>query len=140
MANGFSNIDVATLVGVVPTTVSKWRRRYLDEGPAFVAGEAWGGRRRNLLDPEAEAEFVAAFEQVARRGELVTVNVILAALCEQVGRDVHPRNVYRMLERHGWRKVVPRPAHPGASSERREAFKETSQRSWQPPSATIPDP
>jgi hypothetical protein len=31
-----------------------------------------------------------------------------------------------LLNRHRWRKIVPRPAHPKADKEKREEFKKTS--------------
>jgi len=30
-----------------------------------------------------------------------------------------------MLERHGWRKIAPRPSHPKADPQAQEAFKKT---------------
>jgi hypothetical protein len=33
--------------------------------------------------------------------------------------------VYRMLDRHGWRKLVPRPRHPKADVAAQAAFKKT---------------
>jgi Winged helix-turn helix len=40
-----------------------------------------------------------------------------------VGRPVHHSVVYRALPRQGWRKITPRPKHPNANEEAREAFK-----------------
>ena len=51
---------------------------------------------------------------------------MIAALADQTGRRVDQTTMYRMLERHGWRKVMPRPTHPDGDPERRAAFKETS--------------
>ena len=36
--------------------------------------------------------------------------------------------IYRLLERHGWRKVVPRPRHPKADVAAQAAFKKTAPR------------
>jgi transposase len=33
--------------------------------------------------------------------------------------------IYRLLERHGWRKVMPRPRHPKADVAAQAAFKKT---------------
>src|SRR3982751_3398415 len=43
-----------------------------------------------------------------------------------LGRPVHPSVVYRALPRPGWRKVIPRPRHPKANEEAREAFKKVT--------------
>jgi len=45
---------------------------------------------------------------------------------ERVGKSVAPSTIYRMLERHGWRKVVPRPRHPKANRAGQAACKRTS--------------
>ncbi|HEY5344316.1 MAG TPA: winged helix-turn-helix domain-containing protein, partial [Solirubrobacteraceae bacterium] len=45
-------------------------------------------------------------------------------LAQRSGRPVGPSTLYRILKRHGWRKVVPRPRHPDADPERQEAFKQ----------------
>lgn len=129
MAAGCGNGQVADVIGRSKTTVSEWRSRYLREGEAFVRMQGWGGRRNELLDEDAERTFVEGFERAAERGELVTVSVIHQALVDLTGEAVWPKTVYRMLERHGWRKIVPRPTHPKADPERREAFKQTSPRS-----------
>jgi Winged helix-turn helix len=36
--------------------------------------------------------------------------------------------MYRLLNRHGWRKLVPRPVHPKANKEEQEQFKKTLRR------------
>ena len=138
MAAGCTNGQVATLVGRNITTVSEWRSRYLREGASFVCAQGWGGRRHELLDEDAERAFVEGFERASERGELVTVSVIHQALVDLTGERVWPATVYRMLERHGWRKIVPRPTHPQADPERREAFKQTSRPMLQPPARETP--
>ncbi len=45
---------------------------------------------------------------------------------ELVGRTVHKTTIYRLLERHQWRKIVPRQSHPKADPKEQEAFKKTS--------------
>jgi len=42
---------------------------------------------------------------------------------EALGRCVPPSTVYRMLDRHKWRKVMPRPKHPKSKPEEQEAYK-----------------
>lgn len=40
----------------------------------------------------------------------------------QVGKAVAPSTIYRLLDRLGWRKVVPRPRHPEADVAAQAAF------------------
>ena len=46
---------------------------------------------------------------------------------QEIGHKVPPSTIYRMLERHGWRKIVPRPSHPKADPESQASFKKTLQ-------------
>jgi hypothetical protein len=41
-----------------------------------------------------------------------------------VGHPVAKTTGYRVLKRHQWRKVVPRPRHPKRSAVEQEAFKQ----------------
>jgi len=42
----------------------------------------------------------------AATGNLVVVSPIRAALAQRLGQPVKPSVVYRLLARHGWRKVA----------------------------------
>ena len=84
-----------------------------------------GGRRHQHLSADAEAELLAPFAAQAQAGGLLHVSEIKHALEQQVGNTVAASTVYRMLDRHGWRKVVPRPRHPKADTQAQDAFKKT---------------
>ncbi len=55
----------------------------------------------------------------------------------QVGHEVHKSTISRLLQRHGWRKPMPRPVHPQASAEVQEQFKKTSQPALRLPSRPV---
>jgi hypothetical protein len=42
--------------------------------------------------------------------------------------EVHITSISRLLDRHGWRKLVPRPRHPKANAAEQAAFKKTLRR------------
>ena len=92
-----------------------------------------GGRRRALLSPEEEVRFLEDFREQAQRGELVTVAPLVSALEEKLGREVSDINIYNMLKRNNWRKLMPDTRHPKNDPATGEAFKKTSQKSWHPP-------
>ena len=46
---------------------------------------------------------------------------------KKVGHPVARFTIYRLLERHDWRKIAPRPRHPKADSEDQDAFKKMAQ-------------
>jgi hypothetical protein len=59
----------------------------------------------------------------------VTVKLIHLAFEQHIGHTVDDSTIYRLLERHQWRKVMPRSYHPDADPEAQAAFKKTSVRS-----------
>ena len=44
----------------------------------------------------------------------------------RLGHSAHLISVYRLLKRHRWRKIVPRPEHVGAREESQDEFKKNS--------------
>jgi len=138
LALGWAAKDVAEAVGLSRSSVYRRKTEYLSQGEDTLSTDGWGGRRGGVLTPEEEAEFVAHFEDAAREGQLVTAAMMLSELERRCGESPDSSTLYRILARHGWRKVIPRPRHPQADPVRQEAFKETSQRCWRPPAQTIP--
>ena len=67
-----------------------------------------------------------AFEVTSRLHDGEQDELAVAILEELLGHGVHHSTVYRLLERNGWRKVVPRPFHIESKQEVQEDFKKTS--------------
>lgn len=126
LALGRSADDVAEIVSWKPRTVYNRKREFLERGEQALLAAEWGGRRQATLTTGQEAELVEALTVKAARGALVTVKSVKDAVEQVAGRSVNRMVVYRLMWRHSWRKIVPRPSHPNADPERREAFKETS--------------
>ncbi|MDR2697515.1 MAG: winged helix-turn-helix domain-containing protein [Holophagales bacterium] len=70
-----------------------------------------------------EAEFLGGFLKAAGDASVLVAGEIKAVLEARLGRKVHETTVYRMLKRHGWRKVAPGPRHPRQDPKAAEAFK-----------------
>ena len=79
---------------------------------------------------EQERQVLSPFFARAQTGELATAGEIKQAFEAQVGHEVDESTIYRLLARHGWRKLVPRPVHPKASKEEQEQLKKTLRRRW----------
>jgi transposase len=90
-----------------------------------AADRNWGGRRQSLLTPEEEVAFLKPWLESAATGNLVVVSPIRAALAQRLGQPIKPSVVYRLLARHGWRKVAPDTRHPKNKPEVQEAWKKT---------------
>lgn len=82
-----------------------------------------GGRRRQYLTLEQEKTFLAPFFTQAERGEIATVAHIQHAFEAKVEHEVDDSTIYRLLHRHNWRKLMPRPRHPQADPQVQDQFK-----------------
>ncbi len=97
---------------------------------------SWGGRRRFTMTLEEEREFLADWEDRALAGAIHSVFPIHDALEKRLGHDIILSTTYRILERHGWKKVYPekRPLTSISGGERNA--KRHATRLWMPPLAT----
>lgn len=125
---GLSADQVATALGWLPTSVRRLQAQYLREGEAALRTVGRGGRRHQNLTLDEEQQLLQRFSSQAERGGMLEVSRFKQAYEEAVGHRVPKSTVYRMLARHGWRKIAPRPRHPQADVARQEAFKKNSRR------------
>ena len=126
---GLSAPPIAQAWGWKPQSVRPLPSDYAHAGEAVLWGKPTGGRRHAHFTAEQEKALLAPFLEQAKAGGVLVVGPVQIAYEKALGRSVHPSVVTRALHRQGWRKVVPRPQHPKASEEVREAFKKHYQRS-----------
>jgi hypothetical protein len=91
-----------------------------------------------------ERALLQPLHQQAQAGQLITARSLKARYETRVGRAVPDSTVYRLLARHQWRRVSPRPKHSKDNPAARAAFKKTSGQSrgrggWAPASPLAPD-
>jgi transposase len=120
--------EIATHCGVSKDMVHQVISRYNRCGVAAVETAGKGGRHHEYLSLEHEQEFLAPFFARAERGEIATAAEIKQAFERRVGHEVEESTIYRLLNRHGWRKLAPRPRHPKSNKEAQEQVKKTLQR------------
>jgi transposase len=118
--------EIALEVGLARQTVHNLVAAYNRHGPSALETAGKGQRQRAYLSLEQERAVVEPFLKQSEVGQVSTGLPIKAALEEVVGHQVAKTTVYRLLKRHQWRKVVPRPRHPQGSAAEQEAFKKTS--------------
>jgi transposase len=92
----------------------------------------WGGRRRALMSYQEEQDFLAPWVEKAAAGGILVVSPLRAALAQKLGRKVAATVLYRMLARHGWRKVAPDTRHPKSDPAVQEAWKKNFRKRWFP--------
>ena len=124
---GYSAVQIADMVGFKIQTIRNLHAAYLKEGEAVLCMIGKGGRYRSNLSAEEENALLAAFEVDGKLGEIVEVSQIHQAYEQRLGRPVPNSTVYRLLHRHGWRKLAPRGQHPKGDAGRIEGFKKTFQ-------------
>jgi transposase len=108
---------IARHTGVARDFVHYVVEKYNHHGPASIEQDRRGGRFHAYLSRADEEAFLAPFAKQAETGTLVTVTTIQRAFERRVGRSVHVSTIYKLLDRHNWRKVRPRPHHPKADPE-----------------------
>jgi len=122
--------EIARLLGWNPNSVQRVWGRYRTEGEAALLGRPCGGRRHAYLTPEEEDALLAPFLAEAEAGGVLVAAPIQAAYQARVGRAVPPSPLYRLLARHGWRKVAPRRRHPAQQDGVQDEFKGGSVGWW----------
>ncbi len=93
----------------------------------------WGGRRHYSMTIEEERDFLRPWEARAIAGGVLSVSPVHAALVERLGHSIPISTTYRLLARHGWRKVQPDTKHPKSKPVIQEEFKKTPLGLWRPP-------
>lgn len=121
----------ADILGISRRTVFRNRQyiRHQDD----TKRNSWGGRRRSSMTMEEEKEFLAQWEGRAKSGGVLSVPPIHAALVERLGHDIPISTTYRLLARHGWRKVQPDTKHPKSDPAAQDEFKKNYRKWWMPP-------
>jgi transposase len=117
----------AKVLGRSRSTVLRFRSTFkqLHSG-GKPSARNWGGRRYGHLSVEEERRFLSRFLQQAEEGGVIVVSEIKRAFESLIGKKVAKTTIYRLLDRHGWRKIMPRPRHPGSDPKARKGFKKTS--------------
>ncbi len=118
----------AEVLGLSRDRVCVLRRQFgeLSKSSQAASGERRGGRRRELMSIEEEKAFLDPWIAQAETGSVLVVPPIHLALEERVGHKIPKSTVYRLLARHGWRKVTPDTRHPKGDEAVREEFKKNS--------------
>ena len=124
--HGMSIKDTASLLGCSSRWVSHVRKSFIEQGLSTVS-KNFGGRRRANMSMSEEEEFLASFKDRAKSGGILVVSEIHAELEKVLSRKVHLSAVYKLLHRHGWRKLAPRKRNIKSDPLAQEAWKKNSQ-------------
>lgn len=128
---GLDASQTAEVLGISERTV--FRNRSSVSNQDAKRQNTWGGRRHHNMTIEEERDFLRPWEARAIEGGVLSVPPVHAALVERLGRSIPMSTTYRLLARHGWRKVQPDTKHPKSKPVIQEEFKKTPSGLWQPP-------
>lgn len=129
---GLTLEETADLLGVGTASINRLQIR-LDLCHTLASGKRnWGGRRQSLLSPQEEIDFLKPWAEQARDAGLLVLSPIRAALAQRVGHPVKASVVWRLMARHGWRKVAPDTKHPKNDPKIMAAWKKNFRKRWRP--------
>ena len=121
--HGFLPKQIAQITGYSAGTIYNLHSRYLREGDRIFDLGRPGGRNAAYMSPLVETAFLSPFIKAGDAGGILEVGPIHKAHCAKVGKEIPLSTTYRLLHRHGWRKIQPRPRHPKADQEAQTVFK-----------------
>ena len=113
---GISRKQISESLGFSEQHITNLVAKYKKEGiDSILQDKRTSNNRRMSL--EKESEFLEQFVELAEAGQIITIEGILRKFEEATGKESGTTTIYSLLKRHGWRKVKPRPRHPGKAGD-----------------------
>lgn len=103
----FSASQIGLAVGLRPGTVRRIHSEFYRYGITKILGPGRGGPHHRCLDEQDEFALIAKYRRRTRTGAALNVKALHAELERRVGRRVCLSTTYRMLARHGCRRLLP---------------------------------
>jgi transposase len=140
---GMTQPAIAAAMGVSLSTVNRAHMAYDHGGLKALKPKPCGGRWRENMAVAEEKALLARFAKAAGAGEMLNIHDLKQAYEQAIGRQTSNSTIYNLLDRHGWRKLMPRPFHPNRDLEAQKAFKKpafhapSAAPGWQPTAAVV---
>lgn len=116
-AKGYTNAEISSLTGYTVRRISELLSEYLKNGIGYFLEEhRKGGNRRNLTN-EQEKSILDKFKEKAENGQVVNLSDIKKEYEAVRGKETANSTFYDFLDRAGWRRIMPRGAHPKKASD-----------------------
>jgi transposase len=129
---GLSLQQTALVIGRSVSMTCKLRNRKRREtaGEIMLRRSKKALRNRAAMTLEKEAAILDELLANANHGGVVTIPALKPAFEKATGGTVALSTLYRVLARHGWRKLAPDTQHPQGDPARREEWKKNSRSHW----------
>ena len=121
--HGMRSDEAGKIAELHTTNVNRIVARFKKEGIEAIVGVRHHHEHRYMTREQEEA-FLGEFQELSTAGQVIETREIHRAYEERVGHPVTRNMIYYLLQRHKWRKVMPRSRHEKkASDEAIEAYK-----------------
>ena len=115
-AEGKIAAEISRAIGYHPAYITQLSHKYQQGGIEAIVENHYGGNRKNMTREEEKA-LLKPFRKRAEQGQIVEVSEIKACYEKAVGHSIGGSQIYYVLHRQGWRKVMPRSKHPKKANE-----------------------
>jgi transposase len=122
---GLTVKQISRITGLAESSIHNLHTLCRQKGLEALKTIGRGGRRRSYLSVEEEKAVLEEIVPEANNGGVLEVGIVHRAFEEKVGHPVARFTIYRLLERHDWRKISPRPRHPKTDLEVQDTFKKS---------------
>jgi transposase len=113
---GWKNKDIAIKLETSRFVVSQWIGAFVRGGVEALLPKRRTGRPTQISYAE-EVEMLDAYNEKAKKGQIIEISEIRADYEARVGHISGGNQIYLVLRRHGWRKIMPRSKHPNKASD-----------------------
>jgi transposase len=104
----FSSSQIARAIGWKPSSVRNVQANFRKYGVQEFQSKSRGGRKRENMSFDREAQILNKFARRARRGFALDFMGIRKAYELSLGRQVPRSTIYRLISRHGLRHYLSR--------------------------------
>lgn len=120
--------EVAKIVGKKVGMIYQIAHRYKKLGIDGLINKPRGGRKWAYMELEEERKLLESLTGDANKGLVIISKIVRNDAEEKLGHPVSADYAEDLLNRHGWRKIMPKPKHPKSSPEEQEEFKKKCQK------------
>jgi transposase len=97
--------------------------RYKKFGLDGLINKPRGGRKWSFMTFDEEKKLLESLTDEAKKGLVVISKIVRNNAEEKLGHPVSADYAEDLLNRHGWRKIMPKTKHPKSSPDEQEEFK-----------------
>lgn len=116
VGEGMKPKEIAEKLDADKRQISRWVGQFCNNGGITGLIGKCGGRFHENMTLEEEKVFLEQFREKAESGQIVETREIKEAYDNIIGRKSSSGQIYYVLHRHDWRKVMPRSKHPKKAS------------------------